>query len=182
MPIGEGFPQRDSRRKSGSSLMKISFRLGLMVGLLAFAASARANDEKIPLKDLPKAVTNAIKARFPKAEMTAAEKATEKGKTTYEVEFKDGDKTMEATLTAAGKFEAIETEVALADLPKAVTDAVTAKYPKGTTKSAEWVIDFDDDKETTYYEVIVSTGAKKNRELHISQAGKILSDDEEEDD
>ncbi len=161
--------------------MKLDFRLVLMIGLLSLVTSARADDEKIPLKDLPKAVVDAVKGRFPKAEMTEAQKVIQSGKTTYDVAFKDGAKTIDATLSAEGKFLLIETEVALKALPAKVTAAIKAKYPKGTMKSAGWVLDYEDGKETKYYAVVVSTGAKKDRELDVTADGKIQSDEEADD-
>jgi hypothetical protein len=161
--------------------MKVGFRLGLMVGLLALGTSARADDEKIPVKDLPKAVVDAVKRRFPKAEMTEAKKVTENGMMTYAIAFKDGAKMVEAGLTFDGKFLLIETEVTITSLPAKVTAAIRAKYPNGTLESAAWVLDYEDGKESKYYAVVVSTGEKKDRELDVTTDGKIQSDVEAED-
>ena len=161
--------------------MKISLRMAMMTGVLALTFAARADDVKVAVKDLPKAVAAAVKARFPKAQITDAEKITEDGKTTYEVSLKDGKNELDATYSADGKLLSLETEVAVKDLPPPVTDAVKGKYPKGTMKSAAWIVDYDGAKETKYYGVIVSTGAKKDRELSITLAGEIKADEEAED-
>ncbi len=62
---------------------------GLAV-LLIVCAFARADEVKVPLKDVPKAVLDSIKEKFPRAELTEATKETEDGKTTYEIALKDG--------------------------------------------------------------------------------------------
>ena len=161
--------------------MKLGFRLGLMIGLLAIVTSARADDGEIPVKDLPKAVVDAVKGRFPRAELTDAQKVTQSGKTTYDVAFKDGAKAIDATLSADGKFLLIETEIALKAIPAKVAAAIKAKYPKGTMKSAGWVLDYEDGKETKYFAVVVATGAKKDRELDVTADGEIQSDQEADD-
>lgn len=179
-PIGVGFAI-GFETGTRSTRMINYLRWSLSVGLLALVASARADDEKIPVKELPKVVIDAVKKRFPTAEMTEARKVTQSGKTTYDVAFKDGAKTVDATLSTEGKFLLIETEVALKTLPAKVTAAIKAKYPKGTMKSAGSVIDYEDGKESRYYAVVVATGAKKDRELDVSADGKIQSDEEADD-
>jgi hypothetical protein len=58
-------------------------------------------EEKIPVDQLPKAVTKAFAAKYPKAKAEAAEKQTPaKGAPTYEIKF--GGK--EATFAEDGKF------------------------------------------------------------------------------
>ena len=54
----------------------------------------------MPLDKLPKAVVEAVKKRFPKAEMIGAAKETEDGKTEYEVTIKDGGKTRNGSIRA----------------------------------------------------------------------------------
>ena len=56
--------------------------------LLALATVSLADEEKIPVKELPKAVLKAVKEKFPKAEIKGAAKEEEDGKTTYEVMLK----------------------------------------------------------------------------------------------
>ena len=61
-----------------------------LAGLLIVWAFAGADKVKVPLKDVPKAVLDSIKEKFPRAELTEATKETEDGKTTYEIALKDG--------------------------------------------------------------------------------------------
>ena len=50
--------------------------------------TARADESKIQLNDVPKGGLEAVKAMFPKAEITGAAKETEHDKTVYEVTLK----------------------------------------------------------------------------------------------
>lgn len=103
--------------------------LALSVLILAFAVlaagtSARAKEERVPLDRVPKAVVDAVKAKFPDAKLTEAEKKTEDGKTTYEIELEHKGQEYAVSATAEGKITEVEREVEIKDLPKAVTDAI----------------------------------------------------------
>src|SRR6478736_4892021 len=109
------------------------------VCLLAFSAPVRADEEKVPLDKVPKAVLEAAKKRFPKAEVVGASKETEKDKTVYEVELKEGGKTIDVTLTPEGTITVIERQIDAKELPKAVTETLDKEYPKATYKVVEEV-------------------------------------------
>ncbi len=79
------------------------------VGLLCGLRSAGA-DEKVPVKDLPKAVVAAVKALYPNGTITEAEKDTEDGKVVYEIEVTSGGKEIDIELTADGKVLKIESD------------------------------------------------------------------------
>jgi hypothetical protein len=56
----------------------------------------------------------------------------------------------------------MEKQIVEPDLPKAITDAWKAKYPKGTFKLGEEVITVKDGKQILeYYEVVIETSDKK---------------------
>jgi hypothetical protein len=153
------------------------------LGLLVAASSGRADEEKVALKDVPKAVLDAIKAKFPGAELTEAAKETEDGKTTYEVALKDkAGKAVDVAATAEGKITEIETTIAAKDLPKAVVSAIDAKYPKATVKKAEEIVAIDGDKETKSFEVVLTTADKKTLEVKLSPEGKALEEEDDDED
>jgi uncharacterized membrane protein YkoI len=152
-----------------------------IVGLgivLAFGSPAQAKEEELPLDQVPKAVLDAIKAKFPHAKLTEASKETADGKTNYEVafEFKEQDYTVSAT--ADGKITEIEREIEIKDLPKAVSEAIKKKYPGAKMEEAEEVTA---DNKTTY-EVVVETAAKKDVQVTVDASGKILKEEEIEED
>lgn len=151
-----------------------------VLGLVALLAgdSLYADEETIPLDKVPKPVSESVKKRFPNGEMKEAAKETEDGKTFYEVTVKDGGKTIDVTLTPDGTITTIEKELAVKDLPKAVTDGLEKKYPKATHKSAEEVIKVADGKEKLeYYEVVVLTEDKKTLEVEITADGTIKKEE-----
>ena len=150
------------------------------LGMLGFVSAVRADEEEVPLKDVPKVVLDAVKARFPGAELKEAAKETEDGKTTYEVALDDKGKGVDVSLTAEGKITEIETEVAAKDLPKAVTAAIEAKYPKAKLKQAEERIEFEDGEEEKSYEVQVVTADGKDVEVTVDEEGEIEDDEKDE--
>ena len=119
--------------------------VSLAAGLLAVGSFAWAKAEgdvpketpKAPaIVELPEAVTNAIKAEWPNAEIV---KATARGKEdskSYLVTFKSDNKGYNAALTAAGQITNVDSPVALADLPQAVQDAVKAADAEAIIKTA----------------------------------------------
>jgi|HubBroStandDraft_6_1064221.scaffolds.fasta_scaffold569350_2 hypothetical protein len=147
---------------------------GLAVAALGLAGVARADEEKVPLDKLPKSVTEAIKHRFTKSELVGGAKATENGKTTYEVSLKDGAHKIDVSVSADGKITGMEKEVAMGDLPKAVSSALKAKYPKATYRRFEEVINVKDGNEVSgYYEAIVVVGDMKPFEVEVMPDGTI---------
>jgi hypothetical protein len=157
--------------------MKTMFLLLAVVGLTFGVTNLRAEDEKISLDKLPKAVVDAVKAKFPKAEMKSAMKEKEDGKITYEVTIADGETKVDVDVTEAGVITGFEKAVALKDLPKVITDAVAAKYPACKAKSGEVVYTIKDGKDVlSYYEVTVTVDGK-DVELEILEDGKLKSEE-----
>lgn len=152
--------------------------------VVALGWSAWADDEdKVPLDKVPKPVIEAVKKRFPKAELVSASKEDEDGKTVYEVQIKDGGAALDVTATPEGELLAIEKELAAKDLPKPVSDALAAKYPKATYKKFEHVVKFKDGKEQpAYYEVLLEAADKKVWEVELSPDGKIIATEEKKED
>ena len=151
--------------------------------VLAFGATgARADEEKIALDKVPKAVLESVKKRFPKAELIEAAKETDGDKVEYEVTLKDGETKYDVMFSPDGKITLIEKTIAAKDLPKAVADAVAEKYPKATYKLYEEMTKVIDGKEAiAYFEVLLVTADKKTLEVEVSPEGKILKTEEKKD-
>lgn len=146
----------------------------MLVTTLVAAGTARADEEKVALDRLPRGVLQAVKKRFPKAELLEAAKETENGKTEYEVTIKDAGARIDVMLTPAGVITLIEKEIPTANLPKAVKDALETKFPKATYKIAEEVIQVAEGKEKLiYHEVLLQTKDRKTIEAKVSPEGKI---------
>jgi uncharacterized membrane protein YkoI len=152
------------------------------LALLAVVAWAddKEKDKKIALDKAPKAVQEAIKARFPKGEVTSIEKETEDGKTVYDVELKQDGKKYEMDILADGTVIEIEKEIEAKKLPEAVTKAIEDKYPKATIKEVMEVYKVKDKEEKlTEYEVTLETGDKKTVEVKVSLDGKSVKAEKE---
>jgi hypothetical protein len=149
------------------------------VGLLAVAAVARAEGEKVPLDKLPKAVLDAVKARYPGAEMTAASKEVEGGKTSYEVYMKYKGKGLDVTFSPAGDVEVVEKEIDAKDLPKNIRAAIDQKHPKASFSKVEEISKAKDGKMVVdIYEILLTTADKKTVEMTIAPDGKVTGDTE----
>jgi uncharacterized membrane protein YkoI len=154
--------------------------LGVAVaGIVLFSADARCDDkakaEKVSPDKLPKAVADAIKARFPKGEITSAEKELEDGKVVYDIELKSEGKKYEMDIKEDGTVIEIEKEVALKDVPEAVKKAVAEKHAKSTIKEVMEVNKVEGKKETPiHYEITIETEDKKSMEIVVSLDGKSV--------
>jgi len=87
--------------------------------------------------ELPAAIKTAFEKAYPKATIKNVLKETAGGKTVYEVESVDKGLTRDLNYNPDGTVIDIEEEVAGADIPAAVSDAVKKMYPKATVTKAE---------------------------------------------
>jgi uncharacterized membrane protein YkoI len=160
-------------------MQKLLGRLAAGVVMMVLtAAGARADEEKVPLDKLPKAVTDAVKAKFPSAELVKAEKETEDGKTVYEVNLKSGGHSMDVTVTPEGKILEVEKTIAAKDLPKAVANALEAKYPRATITIAE---EISKDDKIVAYEMVIVTADKKKLEVVFDPQGTFKKEEKKGD-
>jgi uncharacterized membrane protein YkoI len=148
---------------------------GAVAGLVVLAATAGADDKKIPLDKVPEKVMAAIKDRFPGADVNSVEKETEDGKVVYDVELKHKGRKYEMDIQEDGTVIEIEKEVAAKDVPEAVTKAIEAKFPKATVEEVMEVNKVKGKEETpTHYEVTIVTAEKKKMEVTVSLDGKTV--------
>ena len=153
----------------------VGLALLALVGLTAVWAEDD-KEEKVPLDKLPKAVVDAVKAKFEGAELVSAEKEKEDGKEVYEVAIKHKGHNIEVTLTPDGKIVSMEKEIEAKDLPKVVSEALDAKYPKATIKKLEEVT--EGDKLT--YEALIVTADNKTVEVVFDPQGKVVKEGKKE--
>jgi hypothetical protein len=151
----------------------------LLAALILTAGTASADEEKVTLDKVPRAVLKAVKARFPDAKLLKAEKETENGKTVFEIGLKNMEQSIEVTLTPDGTIIEIEKQIAAKDMPKVVAAALEDKYPKATYRMIEEVIKVKDKEEKlAYYEVLLVTAAKKKLEVSVTPEGKISKEED----
>ena len=148
-----------------------------LVAGLVLTGTASSADEK----EIPKKVMDALKAKFPKAEIQKWTKEKEGDAVVYDIEFKEGTRKCEADIKEDGTYINYEREVAAKDLPKAVVEAVEKKYPKATMKVIMEIMEVKgkDDK-LEGYEIELETADKKEVEVTVAPDGKILEDSTEE--
>ncbi len=148
------------------------------MSLLAGTRDLRAEEVKVPLDKLPKVVVEAVKKKFPGAELISATSEKEDKELKYEVTIKDKGKKIDVTVEEDGDIEGFEREIDVKDLPKAVLKTLEEKYPRMTLKSAEAVYEIEDSKEELeYYEVLIVTADKKEIEVKIEADGKFKEEE-----
>jgi Putative beta-lactamase-inhibitor-like, PepSY-like len=169
----------ESKKKEDIMPRFISWLPALPLAAMILLAAGRADEKKVALDKVPKAVLDALKAKFPDAKLVAAVEEMEEGKTVYEIAITSKKQKMDVTLTADGKIVEIEKEISAKDLPQAVAEGLETKYPKATHKKIEEVIKVKDGEEKLeYYEVLLTTVQKKTVEIEIAPDGKILKVEE----
>jgi len=104
---------------------------------LCVTAAGIAQEQGVKSKDVPAPVTAAAAKLYPNAKIVGWSKETEGGKTFYEAEMKEGQTKRDVVFMADGKIEVVEEEVATAQVPAAVQNALKARYPKAVISLAE---------------------------------------------
>jgi len=142
--------------------------------LILITVSVGADERKIEVDKVPKAVLDAVKAKFPKAKLTTASQETESGKTIYEVAFVYREHKFEVECTADGNFVAIDRQLKLEELPKVVAKTLTEKFPRGKYEVIEEVTKKN---KIECYEVEMTTSEGKKVEVQIDPSGKVIKEE-----
>ena len=154
---------------------------GLAGAILLLASGADAQEQKkdkLELDKIPKAVMDALKARFPKADIQKWTKAKEGDDVVYDIEFLlEKGRKGEADIKENGTYINYELEIPANSLPKVVREAIDKKYPKSTlTIVMEEKEVMGKTEKLSAYEVTIQTSEKKEVELRLAPDGKILED------
>jgi uncharacterized membrane protein YkoI len=155
-------------------------RLAILVAESLIATSwLSAAEEQIKADQLPKAVADAVKARFPGLEFTSIAKETEAdGSIVYDIELTQKGRKFETDVKADGTLLEVEKEVAQKDWPKPLQATVETKFPKATVKEVLEVNLVKDKKEIPdHLEVTLDTADKKSEELLTSLDGKTIKEE-----
>jgi len=140
--------------------------------LLVLTTSARA--EKIELDQVPKAVLDAVKTKFPDAKLTESARESECGETFYELSFTYKDHRYDVECTPEGGFRKIEKHLAAKELPKEVAKVLEEKYPRARLNE---ILEVTKKDKIEYYEVALVTADKSEVEVQIDPKGKILKEE-----
>jgi len=156
----------------------IGIALVAACGLFVWAGQA-AEEQKVPLDKVPKAVMDSVKARFANAKLIGASSEKDGDKLIYEVELEFKGLHHDVTLEPNGTMILIEREISFKDLPKKVQKTLETANPKATYKLIEEVIKVKDGKETLeYYEAHLLTADQKEIEVEVLPNGKLKTADQ----
>jgi hypothetical protein len=149
-------------------------------------ASANAGGESgadyLAQDTIPGVVMDALKARFPAAEIRKWTRESEGGEVLYDIEFVQDGRKCEADIKGNGTYINFEKEIAFADLPETVMRAVEAKYPMATLQEIMEITAVDGARETLEgYEVVLETADKKQVEVTVAPDGRIIEESREND-
>src|SRR5262245_25801756 len=153
--------------------------VAVLAGLLVAGSAVRGQDknDKLDLDKIPKAVMDALKARFPKAEIHKWSKAKEGDDIVYDIEFTQAGRKYEADIKENGTYINYEKEIAVKDLPKVVRKAVDMRYPKATLKEVmEITAVMGKAEKLEGYEIVLTTADNRQVEVTVAPDGKILED------
>ena len=143
-------------------MKKLIMMLTLVAGI-GFCASA----QKLNASKVPAAVKAAFEKKFTAA--TAVEWGKENAKE-YEAEFKLDGKSASANFLTDGSWVETEMEIAIADAPAPVTEAVQKKHPGASIVK---LYKIDNSKGALTYEAEIKTGNKK-QEMILKADGTII--------
>ena len=153
--------------------------IGAALTFLCLFGAARAGEENISFEKLPKAVREAVKAKFPEAKVTGAAKEEEGGKVTFEVMLKSEGKTIDVALSPDGKILEVEKEVALQDIPSAARKVLADRYTNAKIKKVEAITKAGGQ---VSYEVLIETELTFNAKGKLQDGAKKEEKDEDDDD
>ena len=140
-------------------------------------AEVRAQEESVPSDRIPKAVMDALLAKFPAAKIDKCTKAKEGEDVIYDIEFKQEARKCEADIKENGTYINYEQAIQAGVLPQAVRDAIEKRYPKAMlTEIMEETEVMGKAERLSAYEVVLVTADKKDVEVRLSPDGKILED------
>jgi len=143
---------------------------------LAMPAASAQSKEQLDLAKIPRKVMDALKARFPKAELHKWTQEKEGDMVLYDIEFTEQGRKFEADIKQDGSFHNWERQIPAKELPGAVRKAVAARYPKATLKEVMAITAVKDGKDAPEgYEIILET-AGKEVEVAVAPDGKFLED------
>ncbi|MGA2260909.1 MAG: hypothetical protein ABSH28_05700 [Acidobacteriota bacterium] len=127
-------------------------------------------EEKLAMKDLPKAVQATVQKETQGAEIVGLSKETDAGKTVYEVETKIKGHSRDMLIDATGALTEVEEEIDIATLPAAVQAEI--KKSIGTAKLVKLESVANGKKVPTGYSAVVEN-AGKQLEVEMGPDGKV---------
>jgi len=135
------------------------------------ATSARAQERKLALKDLPAKVRVAVDRESAGATVKGFSTEKENGITTYEAELVVDGRGKDISMDANGNVLEVEEQVSMDSLPESVRNGLTAAASGGTIRKIE---SLTKKGKLVAYEAVVTTG-KKRHEIQVGPNGEKLA-------
>ena len=139
-----------------------------VLACLLLGTQPRADEEKVALDKVPRAVLDSVKAKFPGAKLLGATKEKDGDKIAYEISLKYKDAYHDVTVEPGGKILDIEKTITFKDLPKAVLKAAQGAFPEAKIVGAAKEVDGG---ETTFEVEMEQEG--KSIDLAVDDEGEI---------
>jgi hypothetical protein len=147
----------------------------LLVGLITSACLANDSQADIPLAQVPKAVMEAVKKKFPEATPESASKGVEDGQPFYDVQVKLKARNAWITCDPQGRILSVDREITFQELPKAVAGAVSKKYPKAAIRGVNEIVEGPE----TVYDLALTFNGKKLIAI-FEASGKFVEESEDD--
>ncbi len=157
------------------------FAHAIGISAIIAASSAAGAEFVISLERLPKQVSEAVKGKFPMAEVIEVSEKTD-DEVVYEVTVRDNGKKIDVTIDADGDIESLEREIDGSELPKVVREAIAKTHSDKTIEIAEAVYEIEDGKEELdFYEAQLKAKDGKQTEAMIKADGTFIEADKDDD-
>jgi uncharacterized membrane protein YkoI len=167
--------------------LMLRFTIFLLILLLCFAFGCGKKEEAavtekpvtdaLKLDEIPQVVMDALKAKFPRAEIHKWSQEQEGDIIVYDFEFKQDGQNFEADIKEDGTIHNWEKAIEATDLPEAVMKSVKGKYPEATLQEIMEITAVTDGMDALEgYEIVLKTADMKDVEVTIAPDGEILED------
>jgi len=99
---------------------------GMLLGtsVAAVQGQEEGQEKKVRMRDLPRAVQQAVKQHSKGTKLRGLTQETKNGNTFYEAELEVSGRTRDVTFDASGKLVSVEEEVAIDSIPAAAREAI----------------------------------------------------------
>jgi len=162
------------------AVFSLIFLLCFVVGCKKQVEKAESESkvqEDIKQAEIPQVVMDALKTKFPEAEIQKWTEEKEGDIVLYDIEFKQQDQNFEADIKEDGSIHNWERAIGAEDLPDAVRQAAEKTYPKAVLKEVMMITAVVDGQDALEgYEIVLQTAANKDVEITVAPDGTILED------
>ena len=136
--------------------------------VMAVAFMVTARPVKAQFRDVPAAVTNAMKAKYP----NATDVSWEDKVSSFEAKFLNDGKRQEARFKKDGTWEVTEKAILFEEMPSVVQEAFNAsEYKKWTLRTVAYLENNQGGKE---YRIYVRNNTVQRKYLYYGEDGKFL--------